>query len=44
MHTDTPLDYILGCKLRKDKKVRDQVITCGGRYQKLEDNLEVKEG
>jgi len=23
--------------------VRDQIITCGGRYQKLEDNLEVKE-
>ena len=38
-----PFDYILGCKLRKNKEVMDQIITCGGRYQKVEENLEVKE-
>ena len=41
--TEVPFDYILGCKLRKNKEVRDQILTCGGRYQKVEDNLEVKE-
>ena len=40
---ESPFDYILGCKLRKNKEVREQILTCGGRYQKLEDNLEVKE-
>ena len=39
----SPFDYILGCKLRKNKEVREQILTCGGRYQKVEDNLEVKE-
>jgi hypothetical protein len=38
-----PFDYILGCKLRKNKEVREQILTCGGRYQKVKDNLEVKE-
>ena len=41
--TEAPFDYILGCKLRKNKEVRDQILTCGGRYQKVDDNLEVKE-
>src|SRR5512147_413846 len=41
--TEAPFDYILGCKLRKNREVRDQILTCGGRYQKVEDNLEVKE-
>jgi hypothetical protein len=40
---EAPFDYILGCKLRKNREVREQIITCGGRYQKLADNLEVKE-
>ena len=39
----SPFDYILGCKLRKNKEVREQILTCGGRFQKVEDNLEVKE-
>jgi hypothetical protein len=41
--TEAPFDYILGCKLRKNREVREQILACGGRYQKLEDNLEVKE-
>ena len=41
--TETAFDYILGCKLRKNKEVREQILTCGGRYQKVADNLEVKE-
>ena len=41
--TETPFDYILGCKLRKNKEVREQILTCGGRYQKVADNIEVKE-
>ena len=40
---ESPFDYILGCKLRKNKEVREQILTCGGRYQKVKDNLEVKE-
>ena len=41
--TETAFDYILGCKLRKNKEVREQILTCGGRYQQVEENLEVKE-
>jgi hypothetical protein len=41
--SESPFDYILGCKLRKNKEVREQILTCGGRYQKVKDNLEVKE-
>ena len=40
---ENPFDYILGCKLRKNKEVREQILTCGGRYQSVEENLEVKE-
>jgi transposase len=27
--------YILGTRMRKDKEVREQVLTCGGRYQEV---------
>jgi len=27
--TEAPFDYILGCKLRKNKEVREQILTCG---------------
>jgi len=40
---ESPFDYILGCKLRKNKEVREQILTCPGRYQKVKDNLEIKE-
>lgn len=35
--------YILGMRLRKAKEVRDVVLSRPGRYQVVEENLEVKE-
>jgi len=37
------LEYILGVKLRSLKEVREEVLTRGGRYQKIKDNLSIKE-
>jgi len=42
-HKTAPFDYVLGCKLRRSKEVREEVLSRGGRYQKVADNLEVKE-
>lgn len=42
-HQTAPLDYVLGCKLRRSKEVRQEVLSRGGRYHKVADNLEVKE-
>lgn len=42
-HETAPFDYVLGCKLRRQKEVREEVLSRGGRYQKVADNLEVKE-
>ena len=42
-HETAPFDYVLGCKLRRSKEVREEVLSRGGRYQKVADNLEVKE-
>ncbi|MBI4865090.1 MAG: IS1634 family transposase [Candidatus Riflebacteria bacterium] len=36
-------DYIVGCKLRGDKTVREKVLSRPGRYHKVEANLRVKE-
>ena len=38
-----PFDYVLGCRMRKQKEVTDDVLSRAGRYQKVNDNLEVKE-
>jgi len=35
--------YILGVRLRKVKRVRDQVLSRGGAYRRVADNLRVKE-
>lgn len=40
---DSPFDYILGCRLRKDKEVREQVLSGGGSYREVASNLKVKE-
>lgn len=40
---DAHYDYIVGCKLRGDKTVREQVLSRPGRYHDVEDNLRVKE-
>jgi len=37
------VDYILGMRLRKNKEVRDMVLSRAGRYHKVADNLWVKE-
>ena len=42
-HQTAPFDYVLGCKLRRSKEVREEVLSRGGRYHKVADNLEVKE-
>ncbi len=38
-----PFDYVLGCRMRKQKEVTEEVLSRAGRYQKVTDNLEVKE-
>lgn len=40
---DTPFNYILGCKMRQQTEVSDEVLARAGRYAKVADNLEVKE-
>jgi len=37
------LEYILGVKLRSLKEVREEVLARAGRYQKIKDNLFIKE-
>jgi len=39
----TPFDYILGCRLRQSKEVREQVLSRVGRYQEVAAKLKVKE-
>jgi hypothetical protein len=38
-----PFDFVLGCRMRKQKEVTGEVLSRAGRYQKVADNLEVKE-
>lgn len=42
-HRKAPYDYILGCRMRRQKEVKEVVLARAGRYQTVEDNLEVKE-
>lgn len=37
------LEYILGARMRRQKEVREAVLSRAGRYQEVEDNLRVKE-
>jgi transposase len=39
----SPLDYILGCRMRRQKEVSEEVLSRRGRYQEVSDNLLVKE-
>jgi len=39
----TPYDYILGCRMRKQKEVGTEVLARAGRYQEAAENLKVKE-
>lgn len=38
-----PCDYILGCRMRRQQEVRDEVLARPGRFHAVVDNLEVKE-
>jgi hypothetical protein len=38
-----PFDYVLGCRMRRQKEVSEAVLARAGRYQPVADNLEVKE-
>ena len=40
---DCPFDYILGCRMRKQKEVGEEVLARAGRYQEVKSKLEVKE-
>lgn len=42
-HKDAPFDYILGCKMRRQKEVSEEVLARAGRYTLVQHNLEVKE-
>ena len=35
LEEENEIPYILGTRMRKDKQVREQVLTCGGRYQEV---------
>jgi transposase len=37
------IDFIVGVRLRNVKEVREEVLSKGGRYREVEDNLKVKE-
>ena len=42
-HPKAPFDYILGCRMRRQREVSEQVLSRTGRYQTVADNLQVKE-
>lgn len=42
-HATAPFDFILGCKLRRDKEVAEEVLARPGRFHPVAPNLEVKE-
>jgi hypothetical protein len=42
-HQEAPCDYVLGCRMRRQKEVNEEVLARAGRYQPVAANLEVKE-
>ena len=42
-HPKAPFDYILGCRMRRQREVSEDVLARAGRYETVADNLEVKE-
>jgi len=42
-HEECPLDYVLGCRMRRQKEVGEEVLSRAGRYQEVAPNLLVKE-
>lgn len=41
-HPTQPLDFILGCRMRNQQEVRDQVLAHAGPLEQVADNLEVQ--
>src|SRR6266704_3198839 len=42
-HAQAPFDFILGCRMRQQKEVSEEVLARAGRYKKVAEQLEVKE-
>lgn len=44
-HAEAPFDFILGCKMRRQKEVTEEVLSRAGRFHEVGDkgNLEVKQ-
>ena len=42
-HKSAPLDYVLGCRMRRQREVTEEVLARAGRYQEVAPNLKVKE-
>lgn len=42
-HPKASFDYIVGCRMRRQREVSEQVLARTGRYQTVADNLQVKE-
>lgn len=40
---ESPMDYILGCRMRRQKELRQDIVSRAGRYKTVADNLDVKE-
>jgi len=40
---EAPFQYVLGCRMRRQKEVGEEVLARAGRYRTVKDNLEVKE-
>jgi len=41
--SESPFDYIVGCRMRKQKEVTEEVLSRGGRYHEVSQKLKVKE-
>jgi hypothetical protein len=42
-HEKAPFDYVLGCRMRRQKQIKEEVLPRAGRYQEVASNLMVKE-
>jgi Transposase DDE domain len=40
---DEPFDYILGCRMRRQKEITEEVLSRAGRFHQVAPNLQVKE-
>ena len=41
--SDSPFEYIVGCRMRKQKEITEEVLSRGGRYHEVSKKLRVKE-